>query len=204
MCDMFKVSRFTVRNALSRLNQKGLVSPEHGVGTRVERSHMSERLLLSLGSLAEISQFTRSTGFKILRKILIEPSEADIPLPNFGKPWLLLEGLRLVPKSKDPISLVQLHVNPAFADIADRVGKRSGPIYSLVEEMHGERVASLKQTISAVPVPAQMESLLGLEKGAPVLQIIRHYLNASGDPIEISNTISVSSRFTYSMDIETR
>lgn len=204
LCEKFGVSRFTIRNALNRLREVGLVSPEHGVGTRVDRTHVSERFILSLGSIAEISEFTRSTGFKILRKVRIDAADADIALPNFGEPWLLIEGARTVPKRKEPISLVQLHINPAFAGISDRVGKRAGPIYALVEELYQERVASIKQTISAITVPPRMQPLLQLEPGAPVLQIVRHYLSSSNTTIQISNTISVSSRFVYSVDIETR
>lgn len=202
LCQEFKVSRFTIRNAIGKLHNASLVSPEHGVGTRVDRTHMSDRYLLSLSSVSEIERFTWSTEFKVVRTVLMNASDAPIPLPDIAGQWLFIEGLRFVRSDPLPISLVQIYVSPQFNGIADRI--RSGPIFALVEDVYGESVHSLRQEISAVVAPEAARELLQLEAGSPVLQIRRHYMNSANRTIQVSNNISVSERFTYSADIITR
>ncbi len=206
LCEQFDVSRFTVRQALSRLRDNGLVSPEHGVGTRVESAAGNSRYLLSLGSVSDISELARSTRMQILRQGFIKPGEAGLKLPHVHPegPWLLVEGLRFLHGQALPIGLTHIHVSPRFAGIAPRIDKRAGPIFALVEEMYGERVAAIRQEITAIAVPARMIKLLRVKRGAPVLRIIRHYLTAANLTIEVSSHVSVSERFVYSADIVTR
>lgn len=206
LCELFDVSRFTVRQALSRLRDSGLVSSEHGVGTRVEAAVRPERFTLSLGSIHEISDFARETGIEILRKAFISPDEADIDLPKVDAqgPWLLVAGLRFAPGRDLPIAMTQIHVSPRFADIHDRIGPTTWPIFALIEERHHEKVTVIRQQISAVTVPDAMVEPLRVAPGTPVLRILRHYLNAAGETLQFSGSIAVSDRFVYSADIITR
>ena len=206
LCELFNVSRFTVRQALSRLRDMGLVSPEHGVGTRVASGDQIDRFLLPLGSVAEMSKYIYSTRLQILRQAFIKAAEANLKLPNIepSDRWLLIEGLRFVRGQRLPIALTEIHVSPQFSGIADRVGKRAAPIFGLIEEMYGEKVAAIRQEISAVTVPTRMIQPLHLKRGAPVLRIVRHYVSANNATIQVSNSVSVSERFIYSADITTR
>jgi GntR family transcriptional regulator len=208
LCELFQVSRFTVRQALSRLRDLGLVSSEHGVGTRVDSADFRERMVLSLGSIAEISDFTRSTEMQILRKALVRPEEVEIDLPAAcdGEEWLLVEGLRLARDRALPIALTQIHVSPRYVGIAPRIdpGSLSGPIFALIEEIYGEKVATIRQEISAIAVPETMAAHLRVEPGTPVLRILRHYLNVANLTLQFSCSVTVSERFVYSADIVSR
>jgi GntR family transcriptional regulator len=206
LCELFEVSRFTVRQALSRLGEMGLAAPEHGVGTRVASVDKSGRFQLALGSVPEIQAFTSTTRLQILRQEFVKATEADVTLPRIepADRWLLIEGLRFMRGCPLPIALTQIHVSPRFAGIAERIGKRSGPVFALIEEMYGEQVATVRQQISAVAVPARMMVHLRLKRGAPVLRIVRQYMSITNETLQVSSSVSVSDRFVYSADIITR
>jgi DNA-binding GntR family transcriptional regulator len=206
LCARFGVSRFTVRQALHKLREAGLVSPEHGIGTRIERAAVAERFLLSLGSVSDMARFTQSTRHQILRKELIEASEASIPLPRVegdGR-WLLIELLRFDERHQIPMSLSQIHVHPRYTGVAHRIGKHPPAVFALIEEQYGEKITTVRQEITAVTVPRGMAEHLQVKPSTPTLRILRHYLNAAHTPIEISQSIAVSERFVYSMDISTQ
>ena len=208
LCEMFEVSRFTVRQALSRLRAIGLVSSEHGVGSRVDAADVSDRMTLSLGSINEISEFYHSTDMQILRKSFIRAEDAmvDLPAECDGEEWLMVEGLRLMQGQGLPIALTQIHVSPRFAGIESHIeaGAMSGPIFALIEEVYGEKVATVSQEISAIAVPPAMAEHLRVEPGTPVLCILRHYLNAANATLQFSYNLSVSERCVYSADIVSR
>ena len=45
-------------------------------------------------------------------------------------------------------------MHAAYAGIRSLIGKRTGPIYTWIEEMYDERVVEVVQTLRAVTVPA--------------------------------------------------
>src|SRR4051812_11155945 len=61
LCGKFGVSRHTIREAIRKLKDLGLVSRHQGVGTRVENSDISGRYVLSLGTIPDIWRYVQAT-----------------------------------------------------------------------------------------------------------------------------------------------
>ena len=72
LAERFGVSRFTVREAIRRLNELGLVSRHQGVGTRVVAAQIAGRYVLSLAAIPDLWRFVEATTLKVLRKKLIK------------------------------------------------------------------------------------------------------------------------------------
>ena len=204
LCEKYSVSRHTVREAIRKLKELGLVSRHQGVGTRVESRDVSGRFVLSLGSVPDIWQYVQSTRLTVERKQLIPASKAEIPLPSVGNDemWLLSEGLRFAPGQDLPISHSAIHVNGAFKGISDQIGQRQVPVFSLVERKYGLKVVSIRQEISAMLVPGPIAKLLKIKKDSPALSIMRQYVTADKVVVEVGRSITPADRFTYSMDLE--
>lgn len=203
LCDSFNVSRHTVREAIRKLRDLGLVSRHQGVGTRVENKDISGRFVLSLGSIPDIWQYVQSTRFEPQSKKLIAAADAEIPLPPIGgeERWLLAEGLRYVGPQDLPISHSAVHVNGTFRGIADQVGQKQIPIFSMIERRYGLKVVEIKQEISAILVPPHLTKPLKVKPGSPALCIVRHYVTADGVTVEVGRSITPGDRFTYAMDL---
>ena len=203
LCDAHKVSRHTVREAIRKLRDLGLVSRHQGVGTRVENKDISGRFVLSLGSVPDIWQYVQTTRLQVQRKKLITASEAEIPLPPIGngERWLLSEGLRFIAGQELPISHTEIHVNGAFRGIGDQIGQKQVPIFSMIERRYGVKVVTIKQEISAVIVPPRMTKLLKVKANSPALSIIRHYVTPDNVVVEVGRSITPGDRFTYAMDL---
>lgn len=203
LCEKYDVSRHTIREAIRKLKDLGLVSRHQGVGTRVESRDISGRFVLSLGSVPEIWQYVQATKFRVLRKALIKAAGAEIPLPPIGggEQWLLAEGLRFVNDQDLPISYSQVHVNGAFRGIVEQIGQRSVPIFSMIERRYDKKVVAIKQEISAIIVPNRMTKLLQVKKGSPALSILRQYMTADGTIVEVGRSVTPADRFTYAMDL---
>jgi DNA-binding GntR family transcriptional regulator len=203
LCETFKVSRHTVREAIRKLRDLGLVSRHQGVGTRVENSDISGRFVLSLGSIPDIWQYVQATRFEPHSKKVIAAADAEIPLPPIGNEerWLLAEGLRYVAGQALPISHSAVHINGAFRGVTEQIGHKQVPIFSLVERRYGLKVVEIKQEISAILVPARLAKPLKVKPNSPALCIIRRYLTADGLTVEVGRSITPGDRFKYSVDL---
>ena len=66
LCDEFGASRFTVREALRRLVDHGMVQRRQGAGSVVVAASPQARYVHSLSSLADLSQFALDTHYELL------------------------------------------------------------------------------------------------------------------------------------------
>jgi len=203
LCSKYGVSRHTVREAIRKLRDLGLVSRHQGVGTRVENTDISGRFVLSLDSVTDIWQYVQITKFMPQSKKVIAGTDAEIPLPSIGndEQWLLTEGLRFIAGQPLPVSYSAVHINGAFRGIVDQIGQKQVPIFSMVERRYGLKVVEIKQEISAILVPPRMVKPLKVKPNSPALCIIRRYITADNITIEVGRSITPGDRFTYAMDL---
>ena len=75
LCDEFGASRFTVREALRRLVDRGMVQRRQGAGSVVVAASPEARYVHSLSSLADLSQLALDTHYQML-------SSRQIKLPS--------------------------------------------------------------------------------------------------------------------------
>jgi DNA-binding GntR family transcriptional regulator len=92
-------------------------------------------------------------------------------------------------------------VHSAYAGVRSLIGKRTGPIYTWIEEMYDERVVEVVQTLRAVTVPAAIAAKLKVAAGSPALQIERVYKSAKHRVIAVAFNLHPADRFSYSISL---
>ena len=206
LCDRYDASRYTVRMALQELQDLGLISRRKNVGTRVEAITPTAGFTQSIATVDELAQFG-ATHVRVVHSV--EEIVADLVLAREmgcagGSRWLRISSLRMDGgKKRRPICWTDVYLDPAYADIAELV--RASPetlISSLVEARYGRRIARIHQDVRAVSLSATLAELLKAEAASPALQLVRRYLDASGEAFEISITTHPADRFTFSMQME--
>ena len=203
LCAQFGVSRHTVREAIRRLQQAGLVVSEHGIGTRVERDRVEARYVQTLASISDLWQYVKDTRRKLLALRDVRPAEARIELPGDpAVPWRMLEGIRYLVKGRQPVSWTLIHVHPNYAKIISRTTDDAVPIYSLIERRFGLRVGRVRQEIAALAIPADIAELLKVPAQSPGLAIVRYYESENGEVVEATLSIHPAERYRYSMRLE--
>ena len=95
----------------------------------------------------------------------------------------------------------EVYVHVAYAGIRSLIGKRTGPIYTLIEEKYGERVVEVVQTLRAVTVPASIAAGLRVAPNSPALQIERVYKSVKHRIIEVAFNIHPADRFSYTISL---
>lgn len=199
MCVQFGVSRFTVREALKKLVQSGLVTRQPGVGSKVISTQMTTAYSQNIMDISDFYRYATDTSLVIQSSeiITITAEQADMLEGSAGETWLFLIGNRFSEKSELPISYTEIWINPAFRAIKGIMGKRSEAIHSEIEKQFGETVVKVEQTITATSLTKKQANALQVKSGSPSLCIARKYRNRKGELIELSISHHPETRFSY-------
>lgn len=206
LCEAFGVSRHTVREALRKLRDLGLVTRHQGVGTRVEKAEIAGRYVASLNSIQDQWRHVQETQPKVVYKAVERKNDALIPLPVFAGDdvWQRVDVLRsgTIDGKHLPVSLSHVYINNAFKGVVGMIDTAKVPIFSLIEKKYGRKVVRVEQEIGACAIDSRTAKLLKSTAGAPGLSILRVYRGPDDIVIQVSQAISPADRFTYHIDLQ--
>lgn len=185
LCAWYRLSRTTIRQALARLEQEGLVSREKGRGTFVSDSRPRSWMIQSTEGFFgdEWLRAGRSVSSRILRlergQLPHWASDAlDLPAGSQG---VVVERVRSVD------GLVALYVVNCLPSFAADVVSELEPDESLYQRLltHGGiSVAGGRRSLDAVGAGPKLAKLLELKDGDSVAYIESVTWDASGRPID--------------------
>jgi GntR family transcriptional regulator len=183
MCEHFGVSRATVRQALARLERRGLVTRRAGRGTFVHQHQPGLWMLQRSHGLfqLEVDRLGRTVTSTILR--------AEFgPLPSWacdslrvppGSEGAMLERLRFL---DDRVALyVVNHVPAEFAETALLTENPNESLYRRLEQRHGLEPTGGRRVVEAVAADSRIAELLEVDRGAPLIFI----QSATWDRVEV-------------------
>lgn len=204
LCEEFSISRHTVRDALRRLIEAGLIQRRQGSGSRVLATEPHQNYVHAMRSLDQLFQYASDTRFIIGSMKMAQPGRSFFPgMDEFsGQDWLIISGLRLEADADLPICQSTVLVNGRFAEIADTLATYRGAIYQLIEERFGIEVSVVVQDITVTQMPADAASALGEKPRTTAVRVARRYLDAAGTTLLASVNFHPADRFSYSMQLK--
>lgn len=205
LCRAHGVSRFTVREALRRLEVEGLISRRRGSGTVVRpAAARGGTLHQPLSNVGEILQYAKDTSItftaegegRLPRKIA-----EDIDLAP-GEKWFRFRGIRGRADDERPIAVTDAYVHERLRNVARSIDLSQNTLFRQIEQLGQVRIGRITQDIEAVSASAEISTLLGVPRRSPCLRILRCYYDSEDRLFEISASHHPGDRFAYSMHIE--
>ena len=181
LCAEFDVSRYTVREALRRLTDIGLVARRQGSGSEVLSAERRNNYVQTMRSLRELYDYAAETNLEFLSTGIDVADHAlsqqlgRIP----GREWLRAEAIRRT-RSGEPICYVQIYVHGDYRDIEPHLASLPGPLYIYLERHHGVSIVEVIQTISAAAGPAAAARALGVPEGDMMVRVERRSRGRTG------------------------
>lgn len=174
LCELHGVSRGTLRRALERLEQLGMISRRPRAGTVVIATRPAAPYQPAAQSPADVAVLAADTR---LLKPAMGPIELDAARAQRlgadpGTTWFLIEGLRV--RRSDP--KVPLCWSEHYAHGGPTEHLLKGTV--VLEDLTRLRV---EQTISASLLDPRMAAALDAEPGGPALVVMRRHYDAAGE-----------------------
>ncbi|MBR0656319.1 GntR family transcriptional regulator [Plastoroseomonas arctica] len=203
LCQSFGVSRSTVRQALRRLAELGLVAGAQGVGTRVIADQPRGQYVLAIRSVTDVMGYAERARLDIRTRSSVT---ADAALAarlgcEPGSRWIHVAGLRRPAGGRDTvIAICDLYVAEQFRDVAESDDLAATPAYRLIAGRRGIAVEAVEQVIGAITLDAAQAEVLGVAPGSPGLHIRRQFFTAAGMLIEATTNIhAAADQFVYTL-----
>lgn len=200
LCEQFGVSRATVREAVKRLVQMGLVVRQPRIGTTVRAQTAGAAYRQSTTDVGDLYQYAKDTTLVIEsgETLQIDAAQAAMLEASAGETWLHLKGRRHAKAQLDPICITEVWLHPAFRSIQGITGPLKHAVHSAIEEQFGEVIVEVEQEIRAVALGRAEAGQLNAAPHSPALLVCRKYRNRLGQLVELANSTHPANRFSYS------
>jgi len=185
LCAEFSASRYTVREALRRLVQRGLLSRRRKTGTVVIAREDHPAYVQSIGSVSELFQFSVDTHLAVLSVERVESPPP--PVPSDGGPWQRIDGIRSEHRGGRQICYNTSYIPVRLANLAKERPASFGPFYTLLAGQVPEPITHVVQEVTAAPMPAHVAAALDLPPNTIGLCVHRRYVSGSGTLIASFN-----------------
>lgn len=202
----FNVSRHTVREAIRRLVELGLVSTQAGVGTKVRARRMESHYALTAENPSDLFNYVRDVSLKLRHgeEVVADDALAKLLECPAGRTWLRLRGERFVVGEDSPIASSVIYVAASYRAAVEDLREPSQPLYVMIERRFGIVADEVRQEISAVALDDAQAAALGVPPGSPGLRILRKYYSAEGELFELAVNLHAANRFSYANTLKLR
>ena len=198
LAQRFHVSIGTIRRGIDELVAEQILVRHQGRGTFVA-THTPRRMLYRFFHIvgengiketpdSEMISFTRDRAAELEAKRLnLLPGEKVIRVVNLQR----LGGR--------PVALDQLVLSEArFPGLTEAIlRERDDTLYALYQHRYGINVVRAHERLRAVGCDVQTASLLGLEAGAPLLEINRTAMSYHNTPVELRRSLVNTAAHEY-------
>ena len=205
ICKEKGLSRHTVRAALDQLQRSGIIERTPHVGTRVISAGASRGYAYHLSTFKDVDKLGATHMREICQRetVAINRESAALTGAPIGSRWIRLTNIRLGVQAGDPpIVCTQGFIPEGWEDVVEAAQREPATLVaSIVNRLHGVACKEVRQTISAVAMPAEQAMWLRCAAGQPALRIRRIYLDETGKPLEISVSWHPGDRYSFSLNI---
>lgn len=201
LCGRFSVSRYTVREALRRLREDGLVTSRQGAGTVVVPPRPSDSYVHHVTSINDLVAFATGAHYVIesIKMVSIDDKLAARTGLGVGEEWLQVRGYRQAEGAEYPIWWVEYYINREFAAVGRLLQRHNGPIFPLIEDLFGQSIVEVHQEIAGTLISETLAGILKVPEGSAALEVRRTYKTADGEIAQITINIHPASHFRHSM-----
>lgn len=201
LCTQYGVSRITIRNAVARLVDRGLVVRKRGVGTFVTGRSGSSREFNLVGFLDDSRNFTSTP-------IL---NEAEVADAQVAKALGIEEGASIrhirsvVRRQDEALTLVDAYTSDTpDRRIAEEDFSAKVPAPLAMALRIGRRIERAEQQLDAVAADAIAARYLDIPEGSPIIRARRVYFTSGDERVHFLIVRYHPARYRFNVDLVVR
>ncbi len=200
LCEMFGVSRITVRRALADLAAQGVVERRHGLGTFVLQDSRSPRQRPTLNLINSLKRNAVDTKVQVLSVQEAAPPTDVAELLQLPAGEKALHAVRLRSVKDTPVMLTDAWVPLQFAKRITAAALRKHAMYELLLAQ-GVDFGRVVQEYTAVVADPARAAALQTEVGSPLLKVFRLLHGSDARPLQHLTVYLCPERSRILMDV---
>ncbi len=204
LCDQFSISRITVRQALAELVHEGKLTRVQGKGTYVSQPRITQQLSMLTGFSQEMRARGQRAGARVLRLGRVPAPAAAIKAFGLGRGEQVIELARLRMADGEALAIETAYLHPQRCTVLLTQDLQDKSLYAVLGVLCGIVPARATQRMQAAECPADAARLLGLRRGAPVLDIQRITFDQRGDAFEVVASIYRGDKYVFHAELLTQ
>lgn len=200
LCDLYAVSRHTVRAAITQLQNQGLVSRRKRVGTRVESATPIGGYSQSLASVSDLVHLaeTQVRSIQNVLHFVADIAQAKRLGLEPGEHYFRVSSLRVDQENpRAPLCWTDVYAQDIYSEVIELANQNPDElIAALIERHFGRYIDVVDQQVRAVLLSVEIAKSLNADVGSPGLNILRQYRDKDGAVMVVSETTHPQDRFT--------
>ncbi|KON87803.1 GntR family transcriptional regulator [Sporosarcina globispora] len=194
LMDTYKVSRSTVREAVSHLVNEGVLKKVHGKGTFISKKPIEEWL----GNITSTTEVIRNMGMKPDAKLLdngiVVPAKEIVEASGLTEAYFIK---RIRYANDKPLALENQYYPIEIGESLAQYDIEKGTLYDLLEQSLDLKFAEAEQIITSTYLSKEEADLLGVPCSLSVLHIERLLTDVNGSLIEYYSAYFRSDMYSF-------
>lgn len=202
LMEQYRVSRLTVRQALSSLVREGRLVRCQGRGTQVAPERKMEASFTLTSFTEDVRRNGAVPGSRLLAAESLSPPPSEpAHYLNVGEGDSLIRLERLRTINHEPAGLHVSFLNPKTLPglTVEALRGDDYSLYELLKSEYGLELGMADETLEAAAASDQLARLLQIPEGSPLLVLKRLSYDLQGQPVEYVRMAYRGDRYKYSV-----
>lgn len=193
-CEMFGISRMTVRQALNELETEGIIVRERGKGSFVAIPRIEQEGLMSFTQMVKNKGMEPSTEIIKFEKIIDDKISSILKVQN--EEIYLIERVRKA--DNFPVAVETIYIPVKFVPQLENRNLK-GSFYEILKEEYNIEIRSSNTNFSAVTCDKTLKNILKIDSIMPLLKLqsINYYV----EPIYYEISYYRSDQFNITVNL---
>ena len=202
LCETYGISRTVVRQALRELELEGVITRRKGKGTFISEPKINEGLVQKLtGFYQDMVERGLKPITRVLYQDVVPANEKVARMLNIQLKTEVIDIQRLRFINDEPILLVTTYIPYEICPSLATVDLTNRSLYEVLEKEGGIFLTRGRRYIEAVLANETEASLLGIERGAPLLMLESVSYAENDLPIEYYHALHRGDRSRFEVDL---
>jgi GntR family transcriptional regulator len=205
LCEFYKVSRTTVRMAISSLVEDGYMTIVRGMGTKITSTKLRCKLSNVMSFTDVLAQQGMETSLQEVSIKKIKPSLDICKKLNIDKDEYVYETYRVRNADDEPISIHYSYIPCKYMpDYSLGYFDDMESLYQILEEKYNIFIHVSEDNISAIKAGKKVAKILNTSENDPVLFIERLAYDVNNKVIEYNKTSIRGDRYSQMITMRKR
>lgn len=200
LCDQLRVSRMTVRQAVTYLAKEGLLDVRPGVGTFIAQPKLTYDALHLLGFSEEMVRSGAVTESVVLEQTVTVPPARVAEKLRLEPNETVVRIVRLRRVNHEPVLLETSMIRAAIVPDLEQVDLSVNSLYELLERRYGLYLRRASQTVEGVLANEYEQKLFGIRSGAAMILLEGVTYGIDDQPVEYFKAVYRGDRCKFELE----